>query len=267
VVNDFHDSQRNLPIEQMNPRAEYEVGYGTMMPALTPDFAAVLVLGMHAKSGTPRAFLEHSVDPEWHRYWINGDEHGEFALITFTAAASGVPTVFVAGDRAAIEEARALVPAIETCVVKGGLACDWCRSLAPAVAHEQIHTGVARALTRRQEVVSPVLARPATVRLEFNRCQAGCLRMGRASSAWASWRIMMATCPKPDTKPAHRLQPRAAMFPAGSVDHVTALLVRYQSAAASASWRDDRSTDEHCSCACPTGLPMRPQPSCSWRRP
>jgi D-amino peptidase len=154
----------------MDPRAEYEVGHGTMMPALTPDFAAVLVVGMHAKSGTPRAFLEHTVDPHWHRYWINSVEHGEFALITFMAAAAGVPTVFVAGDCAAIEEALALVPAIETCVVKDGLARDWCRSLAPAVAHEQIRTGVARALTRRREVVCPVLDLPATVRLEFNRC-------------------------------------------------------------------------------------------------
>jgi D-amino peptidase len=116
------------------------------MPALAPDFAAVLVVGMHAKSGAPRTFLEHSVDPHRHRYWINGVERGVFALITFTAAALGVPTVFVAGDRAAIEEAWALVPAIEPCIVKDGLARDWCRSLDPAVTDEQIRTGVARAL-------------------------------------------------------------------------------------------------------------------------
>lgn len=180
VVNDFHDSRRNILIEQMDPRAEYEVGHGTMMPALRRGFAAVLVVGMHAKAGTQGGFLEHSVDPAWHHYWINGRAHGEFALIAFTAGVHGAPTVFIAGDRAAIDEARALVPTIESCVVKEGLASEWCRAAAPAVAHEWIHAGVVRALTRRDEIVCPVLDFPATVRIEFNRCAGADVYDGRS---------------------------------------------------------------------------------------
>lgn len=67
VVSDFHDSRRNFPITALDERAEYEVPYGRLMPALTGDFDAVLIVGMHARSGTPRAFLEHSVEPAWHQ--------------------------------------------------------------------------------------------------------------------------------------------------------------------------------------------------------
>lgn len=170
VVCDFHDSQRNFPMEEMDPRAEYEVPHGSMLPTLSSGFAALIVVGMHAKSGTPRAFLEHTVEPAWHRYAINGAEHGEFALLTFAAAALGVPCVFVSGDQAAIDEARALLPSIEGVVVKEGLARQVCRSLAPAVAHPLIRKGVARALQRSNEITPPLPSFPATVRLEFNRC-------------------------------------------------------------------------------------------------
>ena len=63
VVSDFHDSRRNFPIATLDERAEYEVPHGRIMPALTPDFGAVGVVGMHARSGTPHAFLEHTVEP------------------------------------------------------------------------------------------------------------------------------------------------------------------------------------------------------------
>jgi D-amino peptidase len=170
VVCDFHDSRRNLPIAELDPRAEYEVEHGRCLPALGPDFAAVIVVGMHAKAGTLRAFLEHTCEPAWHRYAVDGAEHGEFGLVAFTAGALGVPVVFVAGDRAAVDEARTLIPDIETVVVKEGLARGWCRAVAPAVAQERIRAGVARALARRTQCAPVALTFPVTVRLEFNRC-------------------------------------------------------------------------------------------------
>jgi D-amino peptidase len=78
--------------------------------------------------------------------------------------------VFVSGDHAAIDEASTLMPDVEGVVVKEGLGRDWCRTLAPAVAHERIRIGVAQALGRRLEIRAPVLNFPATVRVEFNRC-------------------------------------------------------------------------------------------------
>ncbi len=181
MVSDFHDSCRNFAVERMDPRAEYEVPHGAMLPALRSDFEALVVIGMHAKSGTLRAFLEHTIEPAWHRYLVDGVEHGEFALLAFAAGAHGVPTVFVSGDRAATDEARELVPGVEAVAVKEGLARGWCRSLAPAAAHERIRAGVQRAIGRRREVVPPRLSFPVTVRLEFNRCDGADAYDGRVN--------------------------------------------------------------------------------------
>jgi D-amino peptidase len=179
VVGDTHASQRNLPMELLDPRAEYEVPPTPDLATLRDGFAALVIVGMHAMSGTPRAFMEHTVEPAWHRYSIDGVEYGEIALLAFGAAAVGVPTVFVSGDRAAIDEARALVSAVEGLIVKDGLGRDWCRTLAPAVAHERIRGGVARALERRHEIRPPILTFPVTVRIEFNRCSGADAYEGR----------------------------------------------------------------------------------------
>lgn len=170
VVCDFHDSRRNFPIAEMDPRAEYEVPHGSIMPALERGFDSLVVVGMHAHSGTRRGFLEHTVEPTWHRYWLDGIERGEFALLAFIAGSFEVPVVFVSGDRAAIDEARALVPNIEGVAVKEGLARERCRTMAPARAHELIRTGVTRALRRQDRPVPVKLQFPVPVRLEFNRC-------------------------------------------------------------------------------------------------
>lgn len=179
VVGDIHASQRNLPMELLDPRAEYEVPPTPELVTLRDGFSALVIVGMHAMSGTPRAFLEHTVEPAWHRYSIDGTECGEIALLAFCAGAYGVPTVFVAGDRAAIGEATALMPAVEGVVVKDGLGRDWCRTLAPAIAHERIRGGVARALGRRDEIRPPMLTFPVTVRIEFNRCSGADAYEGR----------------------------------------------------------------------------------------
>ncbi|MBV9278786.1 MAG: M55 family metallopeptidase [Chloroflexi bacterium] len=170
VVCDFHDSRRNFPIADMDPRAEYEVPHGSLMPGLRSDFDAVIVVGMHAMSGTARGFLEHTVEPAWHRYWINGAECGELALLVYSAGALGVPVVFVSGDQAAVAEARALVPSIEGVIVKEGIARHWCRAMSPGQARALIRAGVTRSLGEDAARDMPQLRFPVPVQLEFNRC-------------------------------------------------------------------------------------------------
>jgi D-amino peptidase len=179
VVGDTHATQRNLPMDQMDPRAEYEAPPGPNLATLGSGFAALVIIGMHAKSGTSQAFLEHTFEPAWHRYAIDGVEHGEFAVLAFIAAAYGVPIVCVSGDQAAIDEAHALMPAVEGVVVKEGLGREWCRTLAPDVAHQRIREGIARGLERRHEILLPVLRFPVSIRVEFNRCSGADAYAGR----------------------------------------------------------------------------------------
>lgn len=173
VVADGHGGGFNFPLENMDSRAEYERPSSgrDLMPALSRGFDAVVAIGMHAMSGTPCAFLEHTQSSEnWHRYRIDGTEYGEIAQCAFYAGAFGVPLVFVVGDLAAAEEARALVSNLETVAVKEAYARLRCRSLAPLEAHQRIRQGVAAALERRHEIAPAVLAFPVTLQIEFNRC-------------------------------------------------------------------------------------------------
>lgn len=179
VVGDTHATQRNFPMEQMDPRAEYEAPPGPNLGTLGSGFEALVIIGMHAKSGTSHAFLEHTFEPAWHRYAIDGVEHGEIAVLAFIAAAYGVPLVCVSGDQAAIGEAQALIPAVEGVVVKTGLGREWCRTLAPTVAQQHIREGVIRGLERRHEIQVPVLNFPVSIRVEFNRCSGADAYEGR----------------------------------------------------------------------------------------
>jgi len=94
---------------------------------------------LHAMAETAGGVLCHGC-------WIlNGTAIGEIGMNSFIAAHYGVPCVFVSGDKAAAEEAQALIPGIETAVVK--------ESLVPTVSGlSQIPT-VSLSLKKAREVI------------------------------------------------------------------------------------------------------------------
>ena len=173
VVNDAHGGGFNLPLAKMDARAEYEQPFTglNVLPAITSDFDAFMIVGQHAMSGTPNAFLEHTQSSEsWHRYWIEGVEHGELGQYSFYASAYGVPLVFCSGDLAAAQEAKAFAPGVEAVSVKEAIGRLRCRSLSPEEAHKRIREGVVSALKRRASLKPRRLDYPVSVKLEFNRC-------------------------------------------------------------------------------------------------
>lgn len=173
VVADGHGGGFNFPLDRMDVRADYErpCTGRNRQPSMGADFDALVAIGMHAKSGTPKAFLEHTQSSQnWHRYLINGVEYGEIAQDAFYAGAFGVPLVFVAGDLAAANEAQQLIPGIETVAVKEAIGREWCRSHAPEEAQRLIRRGVKNGLEKRSKIAPAVLRFPVNVRVEFNRC-------------------------------------------------------------------------------------------------
>ena len=173
TVSDGHARGFNLPIKHMDARATYErpcTGLN-LMPAMSAETDALFAVGMHAMSGTPHAFLEHTQSSAtWHRYSIDGVECGEIAQCAYYAGAYGVPLVLVSGDLAAAEEARRLVPETQAIAVKEALGRESCRSLSPESAHELIRAGARKALSQVSDVAPCVLSFPVEVSLEFNRC-------------------------------------------------------------------------------------------------
>ncbi len=118
------------------------------------SFAAAMIVGQHAMSNTDGGHIAHTMSFAVEEYLLNDNPVGEAGLVMLLAGYFGVPTILLTGDAAACEEARALVPNIETVAVKEGLKRGSARGLT-AEENERynscaihIHPDQARSLIR-----------------------------------------------------------------------------------------------------------------------
>jgi len=93
----------------------------------------------------------------------------------YTAGLSNVPFVFLCGDRAAAEEAQAIIPDVEVAVVKeglaeqaGGLSVLPALSLSPQKSQATIRTAASRAMTKIGSIMPYRLEPPFRLRAQFN---------------------------------------------------------------------------------------------------
>ena len=164
-----------LDVELLHPECKLVMGAGDGGPAgLDSSFAGLFQLGLHAMANTPRAVMAHSFDGSLVGYWVNEMRVGEIWMNCYTAGLSSVPFVFLSGDRAAAEEAQALVPEVEAAVVKeglagqaGGLSVLPALSLSPQKAQAVIRTGARRAMSRIGSVMPYRLEPPFNLRAQF----------------------------------------------------------------------------------------------------
>jgi D-amino peptidase len=99
---------------------------------------------------------------------LNGHEVGESGLNAMVAGHFGVPVVFIAGDRAAVELTRAFVPTVDGLAVKDGIGTNAARTLHPLAAREQITQGVRAALVKRIARPPVRLDAPITLEIELD---------------------------------------------------------------------------------------------------
>ena len=92
---------------------------------------------------------------------------GETAINAAIAGYYKAPVVFVAGDKAVTEEARALLGDIETVATKTAITRYSARSLHPARACREIQAGVQRALQNLADRKPFLPEGPYTFELEF----------------------------------------------------------------------------------------------------
>lgn len=134
-----------LDVELLHPGCKLVMGAGDAGPVgFDGSFDALFQLGLHGMAGAPRGVLAHCFMPQVAEIRVNGMPWGEIAMNMQMAGQAGVPCVFLGGDWAAAEEAKALAPGIETAVVKegcvevGSLRQSPMISLAPERAREVI---------------------------------------------------------------------------------------------------------------------------------
>lgn len=140
---------------------------------LDRGFDAAMFIGQHAMSGTPKGNLAHSYSSRTVREMtLNGTPIGEVGVRTYLAGHFGVPVVLLSGDRAACEEAKGLLPEIETVAVKEGISLNCALSLSPKKAREMIQQGVREALGNRAKVAPLKLEPPYEFTVEYLSAEA-----------------------------------------------------------------------------------------------
>jgi len=169
LVRDGHGSKQNLLPGDVDRRARLlrgqSVGPKNMMEGIDKTFGAVVFIGYHAKAGTPDAILEHTSTGNVVDFSINGVSLPEAGYNAMVAGLYDVPVVFIAGDRAVVDQVRGLIGPIEGVAVKEAIG-DASNGLSPKRAQEDIYQGVTKAIQNRAKMKPYKIPGPYTMVLK-----------------------------------------------------------------------------------------------------
>jgi D-amino peptidase len=119
-----HGNMRNLLPESLDPRVGFLSGQPkpmNHMGGVDDSFDLALFVGYHSRAGTLHGVMAHTFAGSIFSLSFNGVEMGEIGSDAALCGYHGVPVGLVAGDRAACEEAQALLGEVETVAVKEGV--------------------------------------------------------------------------------------------------------------------------------------------------
>lgn len=131
---------------------------------------AALMVGMHARAGTPDGVLCHTISTvKWHNLWFNDDLVGELGINAALCGHYGVPVLLVTGDTAVCRESSALLgDGLTTVAVKKGLSRYSARNIPPVRARKMIEEGAYQALQNLTAVKPYVPAKPTKITIEVD---------------------------------------------------------------------------------------------------
>jgi len=178
IVSDGHWDNRNIMIEELDPRARLNAGGPrpfSMVEGIDSGVNGVIFVGYHARMGTANAILDHTwssgrVDG----VWLNGQAVGEIGLNAAVCGHFAAPVIAITGDQSACAEATVLLGAVETVIVKRATGRNSAECLSPEVTQDKIRKVVKRAVKRLAAGQAPApfrLNAPITVAVEFIRCE------------------------------------------------------------------------------------------------
>ncbi len=171
IIEDTHGAGYNIFPESFDPRAElihsrYEQGFpeGLYHPGLDGATGALVLIGMHAKAGTVHGCTPHSLI---HVMTAEGREYqlSEASVSMAYAGSFGVPSVFISGDEAVVEDARAHCPGMGANKAKKHYASQFAKTVSPSVSCERIRTGVESSLRNTAGIEPFVIHGPCTVQV------------------------------------------------------------------------------------------------------
>jgi len=148
-MKDAHDTGRNILASKLPENTKLVRGWSghplSMAQELDESFDAMMMIGYHAKAGSPGSPLAHTMTGRFMHMKINDRYASEFLIHAYAAASCNVPVVLVTGDHALSREVQAINSNIETVSVKEGIG-ESTISIHPNRATQLIHAGAKSAL-------------------------------------------------------------------------------------------------------------------------
>ncbi len=172
LVNEAHDNQRNLLIEDLDEHADLLTGRHkalSMMEGIDSDVDGVVFLGYHAGAGVDGVLSHTYLGNSITGVRLDGNPASEGWLNAALAAEYGVPVLMVTGDDRTCDDAAGYAPRAQRVAVKK------CISRYAAICHPPARTGreiraAARAATELAGR-SPGDVRPHRVTVTFDATQ------------------------------------------------------------------------------------------------
>jgi D-amino peptidase len=167
VVWDGHDGSQTLSTLTIEPRAK--LIHGSLGPSMLLErgWAAVAFVGQHARANRSPAVMAHSYSSlGYQKMLMNGKEVGEIETRTALAGWYGVPVTFLAGDQAAAEDLKAIVPEAETAVVKEAFNYYSCMSLSAPEAQALVEKKARESMAKIGRIKPYRIEGPVTIEIE-----------------------------------------------------------------------------------------------------
>ncbi|MGB9815469.1 MAG: M55 family metallopeptidase [Thermoplasmata archaeon] len=165
---DSHDSGRNIIYERMHPSLRLITGTPRPLSMVQGvDLTdSIFLFGYHSMAGSRYGVLNHTYSTSVHRLRINGREIGEIGLSAAIAGKFGKPVKLVAGDSAAIEEAREILEECEFVVLKEGIMRYSSIALSLEKTIALLREGAGRAMHKKGGLFR--ISEPVRMEIEFN---------------------------------------------------------------------------------------------------
>jgi D-amino peptidase len=130
---------------------------------------AALFVGMHARAGSDRAGMSHTVSgSQWQNLWFNDDLVGETGINAALCGTWGCPVLMVTGDDVVCAEGQELLgDGLTTVQVKKAIGRFSARNLPPVKARELIEGGAKRALKNLDAVFPYDPGKPCEIKVQY----------------------------------------------------------------------------------------------------
>lgn len=158
--------------EALDERCEWVAHHpwGAYTEMLERGCDGCLLIGMHARAGTPDGVLCHTISTtRWRNLWFNDDLVGEVGINAAVCGTYATPVLLVTGDEATCVESRELLGSeLQTVAVKRGLSRYSARQIPPLRARRMIEEGAREAVRRGPRVPPYVPSQPTTITIELD---------------------------------------------------------------------------------------------------